>query len=369
MRNLLLLCLLFVPIAAWGYRGTLSGLKPELMIQAPKLIEDRIHTSTQPLQRIKAKPKLKKAQPPIRIQLKSWVEIDEDVLEATSIKLIKIAHIKTQRERDYQLLSEFEVVQFPAGRIRVVVERDVIYQKIRQLQLTEGGIQFESPERIILVKTNSAIKNALNLFLTKDLGEKFQVKADQIKVRIERVHQHVPLKRLGEPGTQIQIENASQKHGMGGQYLFRIKNIDSRGSLQEQTFVTARALIQARSAVSKKMIRIGERAHSKNIQFLWKNLPMVGSPVFSLLELKGYRFRNSVNRGSLVLKSHLEVIPLAEVGDAIMLELRAGGVRVRTQGILLERAFKGKNVRVKNLTTQKILIGKVNPLGIVEVTL
>lgn len=85
--------------------------------------------------------------------------------------------------------------------------------------------------------------------------------------------------------------------------------------------------------------------------------------------LVGMRLKHSLSAGSVISNRHLDRPSVVRRGDRVVLEAGARGFIVRMQGKALEDAAAGDRVRVENLSSSRVVEGRVTSDGRVRIQL
>jgi flagella basal body P-ring formation protein FlgA len=86
-------------------------------------------------------------------------------------------------------------------------------------------------------------------------------------------------------------------------------------------------------------------------------------------QLAGMRLRRPVPAGAVLTQSMLAAVPLVARGQQVTLEAGSGGMHIRMAGEALGAAALGQRVRVKNLSSDRVVEGVVRSDQVVEVLL
>jgi flagella basal body P-ring formation protein FlgA len=73
--------------------------------------------------------------------------------------------------------------------------------------------------------------------------------------------------------------------------------------------------------------------------------------------------------GTVIQKNHLRPLNIVKRGESIVLVASAGTMEVRMQGTAMSDASLGDRVRVKNLSSERVVEGVVDGPGVVRVTM
>jgi flagella basal body P-ring formation protein FlgA len=83
----------------------------------------------------------------------------------------------------------------------------------------------------------------------------------------------------------------------------------------------------------------------------------------------GQQAKYSLGLGTVVQKNHLRPLNVVKRGESIVLVASAGTMEVRMQGTAMADAGVGDRVRVKNLSSERVVEGVVDAPGVVRVTM
>ena len=67
-------------------------------------------------------------------------------------------------------------------------------------------------------------------------------------------------------------------------------------------------------------------------------------------------------------KNSLEIVPDIEVGGSVTLVYKNGSLEATSTGIAMEAGIIGKEIRVRNESSKKVVRGKIIEAGQVQVT-
>jgi flagella basal body P-ring formation protein FlgA len=86
-------------------------------------------------------------------------------------------------------------------------------------------------------------------------------------------------------------------------------------------------------------------------------------------EVAGMRLRRAVPAGSVVTPAMLVAVPLISSGQQVTLEAGGDDMHIRMAGEALADAGLGQRVRVRNLSSERVVEGIVRSAQVVEVLL
>lgn len=85
--------------------------------------------------------------------------------------------------------------------------------------------------------------------------------------------------------------------------------------------------------------------------------------------LDNIRARQNLSEGRYVSLNKIEKIPDVDNGMPVSIIASTGIFDIRAKGTALQRGYIGESIKVKNIDSKKIIIGKITSPGIVEITL
>lgn len=94
---------------------------------------------------------------------------------------------------------------------------------------------------------------------------------------------------------------------------------------------------------------------------------MRGDLVRTVDDVVGRRLKSSVREGRPLRNSQIEVIPVVDRGDRVVLVLESGAIRIQAIGRAQEAGAIGQWIRVLNVDSRREVSGRVDPDGNVHV--
>ncbi len=76
-------------------------------------------------------------------------------------------------------------------------------------------------------------------------------------------------------------------------------------------------------------------------------------------EIIGHRLIRNLEEGETILTHMLRRVPLVKRGDRILIIAQRGALRVTAPGVVKENGFKNDTIRVVNIHSRKVILGKV----------
>jgi len=84
-------------------------------------------------------------------------------------------------------------------------------------------------------------------------------------------------------------------------------------------------------------------------------------------EILGKRLKKFLKKGEMVFGSYFEELPSVVAGERVKILAIVGNVKVETDGIAKSSGKINDNVRILNLSSGKVIYGKVIGRGVVAV--
>ncbi|MEE9441138.1 MAG: flagellar basal body P-ring formation chaperone FlgA [candidate division Zixibacteria bacterium] len=88
-----------------------------------------------------------------------------------------------------------------------------------------------------------------------------------------------------------------------------------------------------------------------------------------LSQMENIRARQNLSEGRYVSLNKIEKIPDVENGMPVSIIASSGIFEIRAKGMALQRGYIGESIKVKNIDSKKIIMGKITSPGVVEITL
>ena len=117
--------------------------------------------------------------------------------------------------------------------------------------------------------------------------------------------------------------------------------------------------VSANHVLTKQDLRIEQHDIGKLRQGYMANIAAV----------VGQQVKYSLGLGTVIQKNHLRPLNIVKRGESIVLVASAGTMEVRMQGTAMSDASLGDRVRVKNLSSERVVEGVVDGPGVVRVTM
>ena len=127
---------------------------------------------------------------------------------------------------------------------------------------------------------------------------------------------------------------------------------------QADSFVTPRAVVYPRQILRADMLEIRESEDRR-----------IGGPAFAatIEEVAGKAARATLLPGKPIAREAVGAPQLVQIGAAVSLVFREGGLDIRASGVALQAAAAGETIRARNAQTAVIVSGVLAADGTVRV--
>ncbi|MBN4056916.1 flagellar basal body P-ring formation protein FlgA [bacterium AH-315-J21] len=94
---------------------------------------------------------------------------------------------------------------------------------------------------------------------------------------------------------------------------------------------------------------------------------IVEEPLLSTNEMAGMQFRRNARAGEIITAEMLEQVPDIEPGDEVLIKYVRGALVLNARGKALGKGVIGETVRVRNLSSKKIIAATISGVGVVTI--
>lgn len=157
-------------------------------------------------------------------------------------------------------------------------------------------------------------------------------------------------------------------------YASRLSNLWGMISLKAecpaqfwQTRLQARVEVRARVPVLNHSMGRGEVISGKDIAWRWQRLlPSSDDFVTKTDEVIGLQVERHIRAGQVINRRQIGLADWVTSGQQVVIEAASDRFVVRMQGQALENAGKGRSVRVRNISSGKVILAYPIAPGVVE---
>lgn len=171
-----------------------------------------------------------------------------------------------------------------------------------------------------------------------------------------------------QPGENISI-SCDTCNQPGNRNLKIIRSNPISGKVDQQ-WAKVQVAVKGKSLVAKQNLPVNNRALNPS-DFQEKEFYSISPEQFftNKPQLVFYKLNKAVTRGSSLNFSDLSSINLIQMGRPVRVTLRSGTLVLQSKAIANQSGKLGDVIRLKNLSTNKTIIGKVTDFNKVEVEL
>jgi flagellar basal body P-ring formation protein FlgA len=164
---------------------------------------------------------------------------------------------------------------------------------------------------------------------------------------------------LSLPAGDLRVELQTRSAAAGS--LLLSARIGAPGAATRETWVRVRASLYAEVAVAARPIARGQSLGPDDVRLERRQIQrLTPEPVRGVQELDGMRARRPLAKGAILTSDAVEAVPLVQRGDPIQLVAVRGTLRVSVEAQALEDGVRGKRIRVKNLSSGKVVVAEVS---------
>lgn len=133
-------------------------------------------------------------------------------------------------------------------------------------------------------------------------------------------------------------------------------------------FLTARVQQYMTVVVARTPIRRDSRIRPTALSLSEQNVVRLNGEFYTRLQdVSGLNARTDIGSGEIITPRQLEEALAVQKGDRVTLEVRSGGLLIRTLGIALENGRIGQRISVRNERSGRELSGTVSAAGVVSI--
>lgn len=105
----------------------------------------------------------------------------------------------------------------------------------------------------------------------------------------------------------------------------------------------------------------------EKVEFRLQDISDLKQPLFDDEEIYGKRLKRSVRVGQPLLRRQIDFPPMIKRRDKVTIQAQRGGLLLTAAGEAKEDGQEGDMIRVLNLGSRKVVLGRVTAPGLVEV--
>ncbi len=260
---------------------------------------------------------------------------------------------------NYESLKEkVENILISKGKLPDKIEKKTVYKKLINYGINNFNVT--GPNQVLILKERAKTNN---LYLKKKI-ENYVKEQFPYAITYKITYQKIP--EIKNKDGVIKIVRYGK--GFSNSFLLKIYKIKN-GKILSQDFAQVFVKIWAKVPVAKSFIPRGKIINLSDIKWEireinYSNHKFVKDPN----ELIGKKAKYSINPNNVITKNLLMNKVIVKRGDIVKIILNYKYIKVVSLGKAITGGELGKNVRVLNIKSKKILMGKVIGDDIVEVS-
>lgn len=132
---------------------------------------------------------------------------------------------------------------------------------------------------------------------------------------------------------------------------------------------TVRGKLEAMAAVATATatIRKGERIGSAMIKMVKQNIAELDRPFLAPEQVLGMEAKRTLSSGRVIEHNHVQAPAIVQEGELVKISAAKGTLRISTNGIAKASGRAGEMIRVRNMSSNKLLYCRVDGPGQVSV--
>ncbi len=260
---------------------------------------------------------------------------------------------------NYESLKEkVENILISKGKLPDKIEKKTVYQKLINYGINHFNVT--GPNQVLILKKRAKTNN---LYLKKKI-ENYVKEQFPYAITYKITYQKIP--EIKNKDGVIKIVRYGK--GFSNSFLLKIYRIKN-GKILSQEFAQVFVKVWAKVPVAKNFIPRGKIINLSDIKWEirevnYSNHKFVKDPN----ELIGKKAKYSINPNNVITNNLLMNKVIVKRGDIVKIILNYKYIKVVSLGKAITGGELGKNVRVLNIKSKKILMGKVIGDDIVEVS-
>jgi|GEM_PF-1344678 len=129
----------------------------------------------------------------------------------------------------------------------------------------------------------------------------------------------------------------------------------------------ARVSLWQRVLAARHPLKRGQKVNEADLTWVERDMGVLGhGGLTELSQVQNQQLTRSIGAGQVLLNSHLKAAQLIAVGEQVEILSQGAGIRVRMKGEALSSGSFGQQIRVRNLSSGRVLHAQVLAPGLVE---
>ncbi|WP_200763802.1 flagellar basal body P-ring formation chaperone FlgA [Nitrosophilus alvini] len=290
----------------------------------------------------------------IEIVIKPFAEVKKQ-----SVYIGDIADIKAAPEKRnfVDFIKNLEISKAPKTGKKIKIEKKRVSEVLKKNYIELNNVVLKGSDYAIVSRVS---KNITPQNIKKDIERFIVKKYPNIKI----VSISVPRKEFKISGEKI--SNKILTKSVTSTHLYLEYRIYADGILYKLVPVTVQVEKVVKKVVAKRDIPKGkviDPADIESIEVISKGRRDTNLKVDDIV---GKRAKRDIKRGSVIKTYHISPNYLVFKRKNVKIVYINGPIHIETVGLALENGSKGDIIRVKNISTNKVLLCKVTGPGKVE---
>ena len=196
---------------------------------------------------------------------------------------------------------------------------------------------------------------------TRAVAEAFANNSGRVEIELP-----APDPRLQIPTCQLPLETSIGRHnGQGGRINVRV---DCRDAAPWARNMAVNVKVYRDVLVSSRNLTRGAQLSQADISLQEMDVGLIrGQLIDDAQQAVGQQLRRNINAGTALSADMLEAPLLVRRGDTVMLTAERGGVSIRQQGTAMEDGESGRQIAVRNTSSNRVVQAVVTGRGEVRV--
>lgn len=293
------------------------------------------------------------ASPSIKVQSHTSIK------GVTALKLSHIVSAKNLSPSLKDMIDNVELGNAPKPGEKRIYSASALAEILRQIVSESGaqGVQLSIPSKIVI--ENQGIE-----FNKKEVEKKLRgiwksscsdCKFDQLLMQLPRVSESI----LGHSWTLVSDGKVPRRNF---NYKVTFNTLPARSF-----WVNGQVRVSQKVMVTKRAMGYRESIRPEDVSFEYRDISFANDSSPTIKDLKSVTTRRMMRAGEIVWHGSLKKEKKVRRGDLVRAILSEGGFRIGMSGVAQEDGYVGKMIKVKSNQTKKILVGRVNEDGEIEV--
>lgn len=133
--------------------------------------------------------------------------------------------------------------------------------------------------------------------------------------------------------------------------------------------VTVKTSVKTQRITSAQTLERGRVIGPEDVVLSEQSVTLLQEQIFTTpQEVVGHTVKRRINAGQTITPALLDQPVLVNRGQRVALVINHQGIEARTTGEALKQGRKGETIRVRNISSQRVVDGKVEAEGVVRVS-